>query len=25
MKRNKPKYMQIVDAAVIAIADNGYH
>ncbi|MEK4700670.1 TetR/AcrR family transcriptional regulator [Solibacillus sp. FSL R7-0668] len=25
MKRNKPKYMQIVDAAVIAIAENGYH
>jgi TetR/AcrR family transcriptional regulator, fatty acid metabolism regulator protein len=25
LKRNKPKYMQIVDAAVIAIAENGYH
>lgn len=25
MKRNKPKYMQIIDAAVIAIAENGYH
>lgn len=25
MKRNKPKYKQIVDAAVIAIAENGYH
>ncbi|MER1957814.1 MAG: TetR/AcrR family transcriptional regulator [Solibacillus sp.] len=25
MKRNKPKYMQIVDAAVIAISENGYH
>ncbi|WP_339250865.1 TetR/AcrR family transcriptional regulator [Sporosarcina sp. FSL W8-0480] len=25
MKREKPKYKQIVDAAVIAIAENGYH
>lgn len=25
MNRNKPKYKQIIDAAVIAIADNGYH
>lgn len=25
MKREKPKYKQIIDAAVIAIADNGYH
>ncbi|RDI44209.1 TetR/AcrR family transcriptional regulator [Falsibacillus pallidus] len=25
MKRNKPKYKQIIDAAVIVIADNGYH
>ncbi|MEO4052027.1 TetR/AcrR family transcriptional regulator [Solibacillus sp. CAU 1738] len=25
MKRNKPKYKQIIDAAVIAIAENGYH
>ncbi|AQX53550.1 TetR family transcriptional regulator [Priestia flexa] len=25
MKRNKPKYMQIIDAAVIVIAENGYH
>ncbi len=25
LKRDKPKYMQIVDAAVIAIAENGYH
>ena len=25
VKRNKPKYMQIVDAAVIVIAQNGYH
>ncbi|WP_213422794.1 TetR/AcrR family transcriptional regulator [Bhargavaea massiliensis] len=25
MNRNKPKYGQIVDAAVIAIAENGYH
>lgn len=25
MKKNKPKYMQIIDAAVIAIAENGYH
>ena len=25
LKRNKPKYMQILDAAVIAIAENGYH
>ncbi|HEY4551969.1 MAG TPA: TetR/AcrR family transcriptional regulator [Bacillaceae bacterium] len=25
MKRNKPKYKQIVDAAVIVIAENGYH
>ncbi|ARJ37936.1 TetR family transcriptional regulator [Sporosarcina sp. P21c] len=25
MKRTKPKYRQIVDAAVIVIAENGYH
>jgi TetR/AcrR family transcriptional regulator, fatty acid metabolism regulator protein len=25
MKKNKPKYMQIIDAAVIAIAEVGYH
>lgn len=25
MKRDKPKYRQIIDAAVIAIAENGYH
>ncbi|MBO2536029.1 MULTISPECIES: TetR/AcrR family transcriptional regulator [Rummeliibacillus] len=25
MKKNKPKYKQILDAAVIVIADNGYH
>ncbi|RUL51138.1 MULTISPECIES: TetR/AcrR family transcriptional regulator [Lysinibacillus] len=25
MKRDKPKYKQIIDAAVIAIAENGYH
>ncbi|WP_332649792.1 TetR/AcrR family transcriptional regulator [Lysinibacillus sp. 54212] len=25
MKRNKPKYKQIIDAAVVAIAENGYH
>ena len=25
LKRNKPKYKQIIDAAVIAIAENGYH
>jgi TetR/AcrR family transcriptional regulator, fatty acid metabolism regulator protein len=25
MKRDKPKYNQIVDAAVIVIAENGYH
>ncbi|MDS9471674.1 TetR/AcrR family transcriptional regulator [Sporosarcina pasteurii] len=25
MKRDKPKYKQIIDAAVIAIAQNGYH
>lgn len=25
MKRDKPKYMQIIDAAVIVIAENGYH
>ncbi|KAA0549189.1 TetR/AcrR family transcriptional regulator [Bacillus sp. BGMRC 2118] len=25
MKRNKPKYMQIIDAAVTVIAENGYH
>src|SRR5690606_7988734 len=25
MKRNKPKYMQIIDAAVIVIAENGFH
>ncbi|MCH4827839.1 MAG: TetR family transcriptional regulator [Planococcus sp. (in: firmicutes)] len=24
-KRNKPKYKQIIDAAVIVIAENGYH
>lgn len=24
-KKNKPKYKQIIDAAVIVIADNGYH
>ncbi|MBL4951187.1 TetR/AcrR family transcriptional regulator [Neobacillus sp. OS1-32] len=25
MKKTKPKYMQIIDAAVVAIAENGYH
>lgn len=25
MKTNKPKYKQIIDAAVIVIAENGYH
>ncbi|ARK20522.1 TetR family transcriptional regulator [Sporosarcina sp. P26b] len=25
MKRTKPKYKQIVDAAVVVIAENGYH
>ncbi|MEH7106579.1 MULTISPECIES: TetR/AcrR family transcriptional regulator [Bacillaceae] len=25
MKKTKPKYMQIIDAAVIVIAENGYH
>src|SRR3954463_5490649 len=25
LKNNKPKYMQIIDAAVIVIAENGYH
>lgn len=25
LKKSKPKYMQIIDAAVIAIAENGYH
>ncbi|PLR81532.1 TetR family transcriptional regulator [Bacillus canaveralius] len=25
MKKSKPKYMQIIDAAVIIIAENGYH
>jgi len=25
LKKNKPKYRQIIDAAVIVIADNGYH
>ena len=25
MKRDKPKYKQIVDAAVVVIAENGYH
>ncbi|KQL53352.1 TetR family transcriptional regulator [Heyndrickxia shackletonii] len=25
MKSNKPKYKQIIDAAVIVIAENGYH
>ncbi|WP_312471064.1 TetR/AcrR family transcriptional regulator [Neobacillus sp.] len=25
MKKAKPKYMQIIDAAVIVIAENGYH
>lgn len=25
MKKEKPKYKQIVDAAVVVIADNGYH
>lgn len=25
LKKNKPKYRQIIDAAVIVIAENGYH
>ncbi|MGE1111205.1 TetR/AcrR family transcriptional regulator [Priestia megaterium] len=25
MRRNKPKYKQIIDAAVVVIAENGYH
>ncbi|ESU30856.1 TetR family transcriptional regulator [Bacillus sp. 17376] len=25
MKKNRPKYMQIIDAAVVIIAENGYH
>lgn len=25
MKRNKPKFRQIIDAAVVVIAENGYH
>jgi TetR/AcrR family fatty acid metabolism transcriptional regulator len=25
LKRNKPKYKQIIDAAVVVIAENGYH
>lgn len=25
MKQKRPKYMQIIDAAVIVIAENGYH
>lgn len=25
MKRNKPKYKQIIEAAVVAIAENGFH
>ncbi|OEH91924.1 TetR/AcrR family transcriptional regulator [Bacillus solimangrovi] len=25
MKKNKPKYKQIIDAAVMVIAENGYH
>ncbi|UOY94247.1 TetR family transcriptional regulator [Ectobacillus sp. JY-23] len=25
MKKNKPKYNQIIDAAVIVVAENGYH
>lgn len=25
MNRNRPKYKQIIDAAVVAIAENGYH
>lgn len=25
LKKNRPKYMQIIDAAVIVIAENGYH
>ncbi|AIF43263.1 TetR/AcrR family transcriptional regulator [Virgibacillus sp. SK37] len=25
MKKNKPKYKQIIDAAVVVIAENGYH
>ncbi|OCA91327.1 TetR family transcriptional regulator [Bacillus sp. FJAT-27225] len=25
MKKNKPKYMQIIDAAVVVIAEHGYH
>src|SRR4051794_14081424 len=25
LKKNKPKYMQIIDAAVVVIAEHGYH
>jgi TetR/AcrR family fatty acid metabolism transcriptional regulator len=25
LKKNRPKYMQIIDAAVVVIAENGYH
>ena len=25
MKRDRPKYKQIIDSAVIVIAENGYH
>lgn len=25
LKKNKPKYMQIIEAAVVVIAENGYH
>ncbi|NQD53191.1 fatty acid metabolism transcriptional regulator FadR, partial [Bacillus altitudinis] len=25
MKQKRPKYMQIIDAAVVVIAENGYH
>ncbi|MGG5254844.1 TetR/AcrR family transcriptional regulator [Neobacillus sp. SM06] len=25
MKKNRPKYMQIIDAAVVVIAENGFH
>ena len=25
VKKNRPKYNQIIDAAVIVIAENGYH
>src|SRR5690625_7579997 len=25
MKKNKPKYKQIIEAAVVVIAENGYH